>query len=122
METNDLHRLTKIMGIIITVVLVLIFGSQLIGMVQEKGFNYTANHIGSDIFHWYDNPIPFLFTYIIGYIIVWRKILYGSIIIIAACFVSAIFNIHNYNWIFMFVLPPLIIGILYLVIWCRTKK
>jgi len=121
-ETNDLRRLTQVMGIIITAELILLFGSELIGMIQEKGYALTAIHIGSNILRWYDNPIPFLVTYMIGYIIIWRKTLYGSLIIIAACFTTALINIHNLSWIFMFVLPPFVIATLYLVIWYRTRK
>ncbi len=102
-----------IIGIIITVLMLLIFGGTLIGDIIEKGPGEFKKIAGA-LVHWDDDPTGFFFTYIIGYAVIWWKSLPGSIIIIAGSVCSAIINIGNLGFL-IFAIPTFTVGVLYLI-------
>jgi hypothetical protein len=113
--------LIMIYGIIITVLMLLIFGGTLIGDIIEKGPG-EYKKIASALVHWYDDPTGFFFTYIIGYAVIWWKSLPGSIIIIAGSLCAAIINIDNLLGFLIFAIPTFLVGFLYLISWFDNRK
>jgi hypothetical protein len=115
-----LKRLTVIIGIVVTSLLSLIFLTELGGLAVEKGFITMVKKVFNSFFEFSDDPSPFYFTYILGYIIVWWKPLWGSIIIILGSVFY--FILANNIWSLIFVLPALLVGILYFSYWWSTKS
>jgi hypothetical protein len=109
-----LSFVSKIYGILITLCLLGLFGPKLIGSIDKINI--------SSIFNWYDNPTGFIFTYILGYIVIWWKPLWGSLIIIAGVLLFFIFNSHNVMFTEMFLLPTVLVSVLYLWSWYHTHK
>lgn len=115
-----LSQSATIIGIIVTAFFLLAFGPKLIGLIIENGMD-GAKQIGSELINWYDTPTGFFFTYFIGYIAIWRNKLYGALIILIACLLVTLINIDNPRWV-IFTLPAAAVGILYLILWNRTRR
>ena len=109
-----LSLVSKIYGILITLLMLSLFGPKLIGSINELAI--------SSLFNWYDNPTGLFFTYILGYIIIWWKPLWGSIIIIAACLLFFIFNPHNVMFQLFFLLPITLVSVLYFWNWIYIRN
>ena len=109
-----------IFGIIVTSIMLLIFGTALILSVIEKG-NVASIEIIKALFNWYDNPTGFFLTYIIGYSIVWWKPLWGSLIIMLSSLLVAVININNLGFI-IFAIPTFLVGFFYIESWYILRK
>jgi hypothetical protein len=117
---SGFSRVPMIVGIIITTLMVLVFGTVLIGDITGKPTG-QLNKIANALIHWYDDPTGFFISYLIGYAIVWWKPLWGSIILIAASILVTVINIDNPGFL-IFALPALLVGSLYLVLWIETRR
>jgi hypothetical protein len=111
---------TMIYGIIVTSLMVLIFGAQLIGDLIENGTG-ELKKIGDSLVHWDDDPTGFFFTYLLGYAIVWWKRLAGALIIMAGSLLWTIINIDNPGNL-IFTLPTFAVGFFYLISWLDKRK
>ena len=109
-----------IIGIILTSLMLLIFGMQLIGDLIKNGSG-ELKEIAHALVHWYDDPTGFFFTYLIGYAIVWWKPLWGAIIIMTGSLLSLVINIDNLGFL-IFVLPTFLVGFFYLISWNDKRK
>ncbi len=110
----------RIVGIIVTLLLLLAFVPKLVGSIKEEGLAYLLE-IPKAFVDWYDNPIAFFFTYFIGYAIIWWKPLVGSLIIIVGDILFFAFNISNIGTL-IFILPTLIVALLYILYWDSARK
>jgi len=115
-----LSKVAIIYGIVVTLFMCLIFGTTLIGFLIENGIG-ELKEIAKSLIHWYDNPTGFIFSYIIGYAIVWWKPLWGSIIIIAGSLVVLIINFDNVGFL-IFALLTFVVGFLYMLSWYDIRK
>ena len=109
-----LSLVSKIYGILITLCLLGLFGPKLIGSIDKINI--------ARIFNWDDNPTGFILTYTLGYIIIWWKPLWGSLIVIAGVALFFIFNPHNVMFSEMILLPTVLVSVLYLWSWYHTHK
>ncbi len=109
-----LSLVSKIYGIVITLIMLGLFGPKLIGSIDKLSM--------SSILNWYDNPIGLFFTYLLGYIIIWWKPLWGSIIIMAGGLLFYFFNPLNVMFLFIFLLPTYLISVLYIWSWYYSLK
>ncbi len=105
---------SRIYGVLNTLYLVGLFAPKLIGSIDRLTINTILN--------WNDNPTGFIYTYLLGYVIIWWKPLWGSLIILASVTFFFIFNPHNVGFILMFLIPTLLVSILYLWSWYSTSK
>ncbi|MCD4734976.1 MAG: hypothetical protein K8R53_02940 [Bacteroidales bacterium] len=81
MKTKKILKyVSMIFGIIVTLFLLLVFVPKIIGEFVEKGLAFFVE-ISNSFVNW-DDPMAFFITYIIGYMIIWWRPLWGSIIII----------------------------------------
>ena len=115
-----LSKSAVIVGIIVTAFFLLAVGPKLIGSVLENGMN-GIKEIGGSIINWYDNPTGFFITYFVGYAVIWKSKLVGSLIILIACVVVTLVNLDNMGWI-IFTLPAAVVSILHLLLWNKTKR
>lgn len=114
------YWLATIIGMIVAAFFLLAFGPKLIGLIVENGMD-GLKLIANELTSWYDNPIGFFFTYFIGYIVVWRNKLFGSLVILFACILVTLINLDNPGW-FIFTLPAAVVGLLYLMLWYNTER
>jgi hypothetical protein len=117
---NKPHLIAMVVGIIVTALMIFVFGFMLIGSIIEKGMD-EIKEIAKACINWYDDPTGFFLSYLIGYIIVWWRPLWGSIIIISVSLLSVLINIGNPGFL-MFTVPTCLVGILYLFAWYDNKK
>ena len=119
LKTNSkLHLIILIWGIIFTSLLILTVGSKIvIGFVEDGRlyFNELKESISNPV-----DPITFFFIYLIGYIIIWWKPLWGSVIII---FVSIYYvAVAGFDGPPIFAVPGFLVGTLYLINWFVENK
>ena len=107
-------------GIIVTLLFSLVFLPKLVEQIGKKGIVRVINEIGESFVKW-DDPTAFFFTYIIGYIIIWWKPLWGSLIIIIGCLLFLFTHIDN-TWNLIFFIPTFLVGFLYLLTGYLKKK
>lgn len=117
---NSFSLLSKIYGIVITSLFVLIFVPKLIISIVENGIE-GIKEIGYGLFHWYDDPTGLFFAYIIGYGIAWIKPLWGSIIITGACIFVVVINLDNVGFL-LFAIPMFLVGLFYFLYWNEERK
>lgn len=117
---SSLLKGAKIYSIIITSLMILLFGTKLIGSLIENGIG-ELKEIANALIHWYDDPTAFFFSYLIGYAIVWWKPLVGSVIIIVGSILVSVINIDNMGFI-IFALLTSIVGFLYMASWYEIRK
>jgi hypothetical protein len=110
----------KIYGIIITSLMLLIFGSALILSLFDN-WPEELKEISKALVKWYDDPTGFFFTYMIGYAFVWWKPFWGSVIIIIGSFLVFIINIDNPGFL-IFAVPTFLVGFFYLESWYLIRK
>jgi hypothetical protein len=116
---KSLYYVSLIYGVIVTLLMLLVIGARIIEEIADKGFVIVMKEIGVQFIEW-DDPSSFFVMYIIGYAIIWWKPLWGSVIIIIGSLVFFITNINPWNLIF--VLPTLLVGILYILYWSIKRK
>jgi hypothetical protein len=109
-----------IYGIIITSLMMLIFGSSLLISVIKKGNTGIIETITA-IIHWYDDPTGFFFAYITGYAILWWKPLLGSILIMMGSLLVTLININNLGFL-IFSIPTFLVGFFYIEYWHNKIK
>ena len=114
-NSNTSSTITLVLGVVITALMVLLFGGKLIGAFMDNGwsqFSATAKNC----LNWYDEPTGFFFTFLIGYALVWKKQLWGSVIIMLGSILATFVNIDNLGWL-MFTLPTFAVGLAYFMDW-----
>jgi hypothetical protein len=109
-----------IYGIIITSLMLLIFGSTLVFSLVEN-WPGEFKEILQALVKWYDDPTGFFFTYLIGYIVIWWKPLYGSLIIMSGSILVFIININNTGFL-IFAVPTFLVGFFYIESWYMIRK
>ena len=102
----------KIYGIVLTALLVLVFGSTIVQNLIEKEAGEPGTLLKGCL-HWYDDPTGFFFTYLIGYALVWWKPLWGGIIIVAGSIAVSIINIDNSGFL-IFAVLAMLVGVFYI--------
>lgn len=110
----------EILGIIVTAIMVLTLGVKLIIEIIEDG-EEALREIYNALFHWRDDPTAFFIFYIIGYIIVWWRPLWGSFLIIIASLLVALVNLNNIGFV-IFAIPTLLVGFFYFESWNIARK
>ena len=111
-----LGMVAKIYGGLITLLLLFAFAPKLFGSWD------TIGSIPSGIMNWYDNPTGFFITYIIGYIIVWFRPLWGACVMGFGVLLFFAINATNIPFLVLFLLPVLSVAVLYLIYWNVSKK
>jgi hypothetical protein len=111
-----------IFGILITTLLLLVFVPKIIGKISDEGFSQLTRLVDipesfSDL--WSD-PTAFLFIYLVGYVVIWFRPLWGSLIIIVVSIVYVI-GCDSLGSL-IFAVPTLIVGLSYLLYWILTRK
>ena len=119
-DEKNISLWAKIVGIVVTLLMLLLFGTKLIGSIVEKGFSELLE-IPKAFVTWHDNPIGFFFTYLIGYTIIWWKPLWGSVIILIGGLLFLAFNLQN-TAVLIFILPTYLVAMLYLLYWDEKRK
>jgi hypothetical protein len=109
-----------IYGIIVTFLMVFIFGSYIIGDIIKGGIG-ALKEIPHALVQWHDNPTGFFFTYLLGYGFVWWKRLAGALIIMAGSLLWTIINIDNTGNL-IFTLPTFAVGFFYLISWLLKER
>jgi hypothetical protein len=109
-----------IFGIIITLLMLLIFGSTLILALIEN-WPGELKEISAALLKWYDDPTGFFFAYVTGYIIVWYKPLLGSAIIMLGSILIFVINIDNPGFL-IFAVPTFLVGFFYMESWYLIRK
>jgi len=111
---------TIIYGIIVTVLMIIVFGGYIIGDIIKGGIG-ALKEIPPALVHWHDDPTGFFFTYLSGYAIVWWKRLAGAFIIMVVSLIWTIINIDNTGNL-LFTLPTFAVGFFYLISWLDKRK
>jgi len=117
---NKISFIPLIYGIIITSLMLLIFGSALILSLIEN-WPGEFKEILQALVKWYDDPTGFFFTFLIGYIVIWWKPLYGSLIIMLGSILIFVINIDNPGFL-IFAVPTFLVGFFYLEPWYNLRK
>ena len=110
----------RIYGIIITSLMLLIFGSTIILALLEN-WPGEFKEILKALVKWYDDPTGFFVSYITGYVIVWWKPMPGSVIIMLASLLVTVININNPGFL-MFAVPTFLVGFFYIESWYVIRK
>ena len=116
--TKMLRNLSFIWGIIVTLFLLLAFGPKFIGEFIKDAAGFITE-IKKSFIYW-ENPSAFFLIYLTGYIIIWWKPLWGSIIVILASLVFVI--IAGFDGPPIFALPAFLVGIFYLLYWNALNR
>ena len=115
---SKLHLLSIIWGLIFTAFMLLIVGSKIIIAIVE-GDSQMFNEFPGSFATW-DDPAPYFFTYMIGYVLIWWKPLWGSIIIILGSIFYVI--IAGFDGPPIFAAPGLLVGLLYQANWIISRR
>ena len=113
--------MTKIIGIVITALIILAVAIDLI-REHKEGSEHFVNYLTNMFirFYSYKNPPALYMIYLVGYAIVWWKSLWGSIIIITVSIIGYIFSEYGdvrFSYILIFV-----VGLLYFLYWHDKRK
>ncbi len=111
-----LSLVSKIYGILIAIFLLCLFGPKVFGSSD------VLSKFPGSVINWNDNPTGFFLTFLIGYIIIWWKPLWGSLIIIAGALMFFIFNPHIVKFSLFILLPTVLVSVLYIWNWYYTQK
>jgi len=114
-----LKDLSRVFGIIVTSFFVLLFGFLTLEKLIEEGPGHLID-ISKTIFNWYDDPSGFVFTYFIGYALIWWKPLWGSIIIMLGSILFV--SINGFDGPPIFAVPTFLVGLFYLLHWIVSRK
>jgi hypothetical protein len=111
-----LAYISKIYGIIITALMVVVFVPKIFSSKGLEG-------MPGAFIHWYDDPTGFFFTYLIGYILLWWKPLVGSVFIMLGCLLFFLCNPNNTGFLVIFFPPTIMVAFFYILYWSlKTKK
>lgn len=116
MKTQTFSLVTKIFGIVIASLFILIFVPHMIEHLNNQGIVEGLKDSGRALFKWYDNPTGLFTLFIIGYVIVWWKKLIGALVIITSSVLATLVNIDNLGWL-IFTVPTMAVGLMYLFNW-----
>jgi hypothetical protein len=108
-------------GILITLFVLVAFGPKFVGLFAEQGFS-CLKEIGLSFIYWYDDPTAFFLLYLIGYALIWWKPQWGALVIALAGLVFLGFNLRNYLFFLIFILPTLLVALLYFIDWMKRRK
>ena len=106
-------------GIIVTTLMLLAIGPKFVGEIEVQGIAFLSE-IPKAFINWNDDPTAFFISYFIGYVVIWRKPLLGSIIILLGDILFFAFNNQNMGT-FIFIIPTFIVASLYFISW-RNKN
>jgi len=120
MKTQKFFKyLSMVVGILVTLFLLLLFGFLMIEELIKEGPEYLIEILKACT-NWYDNPTGFFFAYLIGYAVVWWKPLWGSVIIIfSSIFYVIIAGIDGPP---IFAVPTFLVGLFYLIFSLILRK
>ena len=117
---NSFLRITKIVGIICTMILILQPVLDIPRELKASNSNFF-NYLFTDFFYnGYLNPNHGVLMYLVGYAIVWWKKLWGSIIILTVSIMGFVFSEYG-DIRFMYVFSFLV-GFLYIMNWNDERK
>ena len=102
-------------GLIVTILMLLAIGPKFVGEIEVQGIAFLSE-IPKAFINWHDDPTAFFISYFIGYVVIWRKPLFGSIIIVIGDILFFAFNNQNMGT-FIFIIPTLIVAFLYFISW-----
>jgi hypothetical protein len=115
---TKLRLLAMIWGIIVSSILLLTIGLQIIFGFYEEGPG--TMQISLESFIRWDDPGPFFVFYMTGYAVIWWKKLWGSFIIMATSILFPI--IAGPGGPLMFAIPGFIVGALYVACWYFERR
>lgn len=115
---SKLHLLSIVWGLIFTSFMLLAVGSKMIIGIIEDG-RLFLNELPESFSNPLD-PTLYFFTYIIGYIVIWWKPLWGSIIIIIASVYYV--TVAGLGGPPIFAAPGFLVGALYLINWFVVRR
>ena len=117
-KRSKLHLLSQIWGIVFTSLILLTIGVHMIIGITEDSRKFFNELTGA--FSSWENPIVYFFIYIIGYVVIWWKPLWGSIIIITgSIFYVTMAGIDGPP---IFAAPGFLVGALYLINWFVVRR
>jgi hypothetical protein len=102
-------------GLIVTILMLLAIGPKFVGEIEVQGITFLSD-IPKAFINWYNDPTAFFISYFIGYIVIWRKPLLGSIIILIGDILFFSFNNLNMGT-FIFIIPTFLVAFLYFISW-----
>ena len=110
---SKLHLLSIVWGLIVTSFMALAVGSKIIiGIIEDV--HLFINELPESFSNPLD-PTLYFFIYMIGYVIVWWKPFWGSIIIIVASVYYV--TVGGFDGPPIFAAPGFIVGVLYMAYW-----
>ena len=115
---SKLHLLSIVWGLIFTSFILLVVGSKMIIGIIEDG-RLFLNELPESFSNPLD-PTLYFFTYIIGYVVIWWKPLWGSIIIIIASIYYV--TVAGLGGPPIFAGPGFLVGALYLINWFVVRR
>ena len=107
-------------GIIVTTLMLLAFGPKFVGEIEVQGIAFLSE-IPKAFINWHDDPTAFFISYFIGYVVIWRKPLLGSIIILLGDILFFAFNNQNMGT-FIFIILTFIVASLYFISWRKKNN
>ena len=116
---NILNYSTIFIGFIVTMFMLIAFGTKIIGEIEGQGISFLSE-IPIAFINWYDDPTAFFITYLIGYTVIWWNPLLGSIIIVIGDILFFLFNNQNMGT-FIFIIPTFIVASLYFISWMMEQ-
>ena len=115
---SKLHLLSKVWGVIVTLFMLLSVGAIMLISIIEDSRKFLDELPES--FANPQDPTLYFLLYIIGYVVIWRKPFWGSIIIIAASiYYVAVAGLDGPP---IFAAPGFLVGALYLINWFIDRK
>ena len=119
MKTRSKFRLLPIIwGVIVTLFMLLSVGAIMLISIIEDSRKFLNELPGS--FANLQDPTLYFFIYIIGYVVIWWKPLWGSIIIITgSIFYVTVAGVDGPP---IFAAPGFIVGALYLINWFIDRR
>ena len=115
---SKLHLLSIVWGLIFTSFIILAVGSKMIiGIIEDSRlfFHELPESFSNPL-----DPTLYFFTYIIGYVVIWWKPLWGSIIIIIASIYYV--TVGGLDGPPIFAAPGFLVGVLYLTNWFVVRR
>ena len=102
-------------SLIVTILMLLAIGPKFVGEIEVQGIAFLSE-IPKAFINWHDDPTAFFISYFIGYVVIWRKPLFGSIIIVIGDILF--FSCNNQNMgTFIFIIPTFLVAFLYFLSW-----
>jgi hypothetical protein len=108
-------------GLIVTILMLLAIGPKFVGEIEVQGIAFLSE-IPKAFINWNDDPTAFFISYFIGYVVIWRKPLFGLIIIIVIGDIL-FFAFNNQNMgTFIFIILTFIVASLYFISWRKKNN